>query len=78
MRKQLQLTWARLTLHRRELRAIALTVTFAIAALFAAVHVRFPASGSSASFGPGWDCAQVPDGEPICVKRIAPMAPGAR
>ncbi len=64
MRKQLRLTWARLTLHHRELGAIVLTVTFAIAALFAAVHVRFPAAGSSASFGPGWDCAQVPNANP--------------
>jgi len=74
MKNRLQLMWAQVILNRREVGAIVLVVTLGAAALFA-VHVRFSPAGSGASFGPGWECTQVPNGEPICVKKVLRASP---
>ncbi|SIO03316.1 hypothetical protein SAMN05443247_01527 [Bradyrhizobium erythrophlei] len=34
-------------------------------------YIRFPGFVAATGFGPDWDCKSVPQGEPICVKKIA-------
>ena len=34
-------------------------------------YIRFPGVGAATGFGPDWVCKSVPQGEPICVKKIA-------
>jgi len=35
-------------------------------------YIRFPGFGASTTgFGPDWECKSVPQGDPICVKKIA-------
>lgn len=68
-RKQLQLRWARLTLHRRELGAIVLMIALATVVLFGGMRFGFLSPPINAGFGPDWDCTPVPNGQPICVKK---------
>lgn len=74
MVKQHRLIWAWLTVNRAELGAILAIGLVAVLMLFA-VHLRFQPAASSTSFGPGWECTPVPNGEPICVKKVGPSSP---
>ena len=35
------------------------------------VSVRFPFFHQATGFGPDWDCKVVPQGEPVCIKKLA-------
>jgi hypothetical protein len=78
MTHQLQFVRAWLAANRGEYHAILLAIALAAAALLIAVYVGFPPAGSSTSFGPGWECTQVPNGQPVCVKKVAPASPGSQ
>jgi len=78
MTKQLQFVRAWLAANRSEYRAILLAIAFAAAALVVAIYVGFPPAGNSTSFGPGWECTQVPNGQPVCVKKVSPASPGSQ
>ena len=43
----------------------------ALLGLMLFTFIRFPGSTAATGFGPDWDCKSVPQGEPICVKKIA-------
>ena len=44
----------------------------AVLCLLLFTYIRFPGFAAvTTGFGPDWDCKSVPQGEPICVKKIA-------
>jgi hypothetical protein len=43
----------------------------AVLGLLLFTYIRFPGFAQTTGFGPDWDCKSVPQGEPICVKKIA-------
>ncbi len=44
----------------------------AVLCLLIFIYIRFPGrTAQTTGFGPDWDCKSVPQGDPICVKRIA-------
>jgi hypothetical protein len=48
-----------------------LGITFAIAIICVLAVLGISRQQTpNAGFGPNWDCIQVPNGEPVCVKRI--------
>jgi hypothetical protein len=34
-------------------------------------YIQFPGFTAATGFGPDWECKSVPQGDPICVKKIA-------
>ena len=43
----------------------------AVLGLLIFTYIRFPGFAASTGFGPDWDCKSVPQGDPVCVKKIA-------
>jgi hypothetical protein len=43
----------------------------AVLCLLLFIYIRFPGSVAATGFGTDWECKSVPQGEPICVKKIA-------
>ena len=43
----------------------------AVLCLLLFTYIRFPGFVAATGFGPDWDCNSVPQGEPICVKKVA-------
>ena len=35
------------------------------------VLVQYPNFRTATGFGPDWDCTRIPNGDPICVKKVA-------
>lgn len=58
---------------RGEMIAGAVCITFGVAFLFALIKFAHLRQAPNTGFGPDWDCAYVPNSEPVCVKRLPPM-----
>ncbi|MEH2550922.1 hypothetical protein V1283_007567 [Bradyrhizobium sp. AZCC 2262] len=43
----------------------------AVLGLLIFTHIRFPGFAAAPGFGPDWDCKSAPQGDPVCVKKIA-------
>jgi hypothetical protein len=78
MAHQLQFIRAWLTLNRGEFRAILLALALLVALALIAIRSHGFFLGSNAGFAPGWECTQVPNSEPVCVKKPAAPSPDSR
>jgi hypothetical protein len=43
----------------------------AVLGLLLFTYIQFPGFKGATGFGPDWDCMSVPNGEPICAKKVA-------
>jgi hypothetical protein len=70
MARKRDLFWRLRLIGRKEI--IAVLAVIAVVAVFTALSTipRRPVN----SFGPDWDCTPVPQGDPVCVKRVPPPA----
>jgi hypothetical protein len=56
---------------RRDVMGVVLAVV--IVCVFAFVMIRLPdiqQRGANAGFGPDWECTPVPQGDPVCIKKL--------
>ena len=51
--------------------AIAIVLLIAIVTVFAFAAVKHAGWGRATGFGPEWDCTNVGQGDPVCVKKPA-------
>jgi hypothetical protein len=63
-----KMSWPRWYSNRREI--ITVLVGLFVVGLFALVVVLFPHFNQATGFGPEWECKNMAQGDPVCVKKL--------
>jgi hypothetical protein len=69
MAKLIQMAWLWLRSTPGEIPALLLAIGLVCVLLFGLVRLSGVTPKLNWGFGPDWQCADVPDGEPVCIKK---------